>query len=429
MSVARSGSGALAAFASRDFRFYAASRFLATVAVNMQSVAVGFQLYALTHRPLDLGYVGLAQFLPVFLLSLVAGQAADRFDRRRLGSSCGAVYVAASLVLWGVTRFGAATPGAIYTALVAVGIARAFYGPSVSALLPSIVPREHFANAATLQSSSWQFAAIGGPSLGGALYAIAGSAEPVYAAAVIAFALSTVLMLFVKTRTGRMEKKATSLSTVFAGIRYVRKARVLLGSISLDFFAVFLGGAVALLPVFATDILHVGALGLGFLRAAPSLGAGIMAVLLAFFPIRQRAGKKMLACVAIFGVATIVFGLSHSFVLSLVALVVLGAADMVSVVVRMTLEQAATPDAMRGRVSAVNMLFVGASNELGEFESGVAAAALGTIPAVIAGGVGTLIVVGLWALLFPALRDVDRAEAVTPIEIDEPTPRVASDAA
>ncbi|HVY47513.1 MAG TPA: MFS transporter, partial [Minicystis sp.] len=317
----RPGASAFVAFASPDFRYYAASRFLATVAVQMQSVAVGFQLYALTHRPLDLGYVGLAQFLPVFLLSLAAGHAADRFDRRGVLLVCHVVYVACALALWFVTRAHEGVLVGVYAALVAIGAARAFYGPAASALMPSIVPAEHFANAASWHSSLWQLAAIGGPSVGGLLYGLAGGAGPVYLASAAAFALAGVLLLFVRTRTGRMETRAASIATVFAGLRYVRRARVLLGSISLDFFAVFLGGAVALLPVFATDVLHVGPLGLGVLRAAPAVGAGAMALALAFFPIRSRAGVKMLACVAVFGAATIVFGLSRSFGLSLAALV------------------------------------------------------------------------------------------------------------
>jgi MFS family permease len=412
-----------AAFAGRDFRFYAASRFLATTAVQMQSVAVSFQMYALTHRPLALGLVGLAQFVPVFLLSLPAGHVADRVERRRLLFACDLTYVACAVALAAVTRAGFASPTAVYAVLVVFGVARAFYGPAASALMPSLVQPDEFSNAAAWNSTMWQVAAVGGPGLGGALYAAAGSAQPVYLVAAVSFALAAALLLFVRPTPFAVEaKRGVDLDVVLAGLRYVWRVKVLLGSISLDLFAVFLGGAVALVPVFATDVLHADALGFGLLRAAPGVGAGLMAIVLAFKPITTRAGAKMFACVALFGVATIVFALSRSLALSLVALAVLGAADMVSVVVRMTLEQAVTPPPMRGRVGAVNMLFIGASNELGEFESGLAAAWLGAVNSVIAGGIGTLAVVAIWSVLFPALRKVDRAEAMTPELAAAPPP-------
>jgi MFS family permease len=402
----------LAAFASRDFRFYAGARFLATVASQMQLVAVGFQIYALTHRPMALGYVGLAQFVPVVLLSLVTGQAADRFDRRALFLACEGLYAVCSLAFFALSRSASPSPTAFYAVLVGCGVARAFSGPAGSSLMPSLVPREHLANAVSWQTTLWQLAAISGPSLGGLVYGIFASPVPVYIASTAGFACAAILVVGIRTRTGRMEKRPPSIANALEGLRFVWAKKMLLGSISLDFFAVFLGGAVALLPVYATDVLHVGATGLGLLRSAPAAGAGLMAVYLAFRPLQRAAGAKMLACVGLFGAATVVFGVSTSFGLSLCALATLGAADMVSVVVRMTMEQAATPSAMRGRVSAVNQVFIGASNELGEFESGVAAAWLGAVPAVIAGGVGTLVVVALWSVLFPEIRKVDRLEDI-----------------
>ncbi|WP_437814668.1 MFS transporter [Sorangium sp. So ce1078] len=399
-----------AAFESRDFRVYAAARLLATMAYQMQSVAVGFQIYDLTRDPLALGYVGLAQFLPIAGLSLASGHAADRFDRRGILVLCYLTSSLAALALFFLARSPSPNVPAIYAVLVLLGTVRAFQGPAGSSLLPSLVPTAHFQNAATWQSTLWQVGAIGGPSLGGLIYAVWKAPAPVYLTASLALAAACAGLLAVRARTGRLEKQPPSLATALAGLRYVFKKKVLLASISLDFVAVFLGGAVALLPIFATDVLHVGPQGFGLLRAAPAVGAGLMAVLLAFRPIARHAGTKMLFCVGLFGLATVVFGLSHSFLLSLAALTVIGAADMVSVVVRMTLEQLATPPEMRGRVSAVNMVFVGASNELGELESGTLARLIGTVPTVVVGGLGTIAVVLLWGWLFPELRAVDRLE-------------------
>ncbi|WP_437307707.1 MFS transporter [Sorangium sp. So ce388] len=403
-------SSPIAAFKSRDFRVYAAARLLATMAYQMQSVAVGFQVYALTRDPLALGYVGLAQFLPVAGLSLAAGHTADRFDRRGILVLCYLTSSLAALALFLIARAPSPNLSAIYAVLVLLGTVRAFQGPAGSSLLPALVPAAHFQNAATWQSTLWQVGAIGGPSVGGLLYGHWKAAAPVYLTASLALAAACAGLLAVQVRTGRMEKKPPSLATALAGLRYVYRKKVLLASISLDFVAVFLGGAVALLPIYATDVLHVGPQGFGVLRAAPAAGAGVMAVLLAFRPIRRHAGRKMLLCVGLFGLATVVFGLSQSFLLSLAALTVIGATDMVSVVVRMTLEQLATPPEMRGRVSAVNMVFVGASNELGELESGTLARLVGTVPTVVIGGLGTMAVVLLWGWLFPELRAVDRLE-------------------
>lgn len=373
----------------------------------MQSVAIGWQVYDLTREPLDLGYVGLAQFAPAIGLSLVTGHVADRFDRRRIVLVCYAAIAALSFALALLPPSAGVLP--IYALLVLFGTARAFMGPASQALGPHLVPANDFANAVAWSSSIWQVATILGPALGGVVYGFAGG--PIVFTVCGMTALSAVGFVgALRVRTGRMESAAPSLSTVFAGVRYVWSQKIVLGAISLDLFAVLLGGAVALLPIFARDILHAGPWALGMLRSAPAAGAAVMAVFLAHRPLKKHAGAIMLACVAIFGVATIVFGLSKSIVLSLVALALVGASDMVSVVVRLTLVQLSTPAAMRGRVSAVNSVFIGASNELGEFESGVTAAWLGPVTAVVVGGIGTLVVVGLWALAFPALRNVDRLE-------------------
>jgi MFS family permease len=403
-----------AAFASRDFRYYTASRFLATIGVQMQSVAVGYQVYALTHRPRDLGYVGLAQFVPIIGLSLASGHVADRFDRRRILLLCDLVFAACALALYLLSRSPTPSLAGIFVTITVLGAARAFYGPAGSSILPTLVPKAVLSNAISWQSTFWEIAAIGGPALGGALYGLGGAAGPVYLGTAIGVVCAGVFILPIRARDGQRAREPVTLAVALAGLRYVLVKKILLGSISLDFFAVFLGGAVAMLPVYATDVLHVGAIGNGLLRSAPAVGAGLTAVFLAFRPLRRRAGARMLLGVAIFGAATIVFGLSRSFPVSLAALALLGAADMVSVVVRMTLTQVATPAAMRGRVSAVNQVFVGASNELGEFESGMMADVMGVVPSVVFGGVGTLVVVALWAWRFPQIRKVDRLEDVEP---------------
>jgi MFS family permease len=407
-----------AALGHRDFRYYTAARFLATVAVQMASLAVGFQVWDLTHRKIDLAYVGLAQFLPIFSLSIVAGQVADRIDRRAILVLCDAVFAACAIALYLLAQSREPHLAAILAVLVLLGAARAFYGPAGSALLPSLVPREHFTNAVTWQSALWEVAAISGPSAAGLIYGMKGRPDHVYLVAAGSLVLSAIAFAGIRTAPAKLERAPATLATALAGVRYVFANRILLGAISLDFFAVFLGGATALLPVFATDILAVGPHGLGVMRAAPAVGAGLTAAFLAFRPLGGRAGPKMLAGVAIFGAATIAFGLSRSYLLSLACLAILGAADMVSVVVRSTLIQAATPAEMRGRVSAVNLIFVGASNELGEFESGTVAELLGAVPAVVLGGAGTILVVALWALRFPVIRRVDRLEDVKPEEPD-----------
>ncbi len=415
-----------AAFKYRDFRLLLAGSVASVLGLQMQSVAIGWQVYELTHRPLDLGLVGLAQFIPAISMSLPAGQTADRYDRRAILRVCQLAQAVCSLLLWAQARFATPSVGPIYAVLVLTGTARAFSAPASQAFLPHIVPAEHFSNAVTWSHSVRQVATVAGPALGGFIYGSTGGAEAVYAVcagtSLSAFALTTL----VQSRTGRLESEPATWKTVLAGVRYVWEHKLVLGCISLDLFAVLLGGAVALLPLYARDILRVGPFGLGLLRTAPAVGAAVMGAVLAYHPLRQRAGSTMLVSVAIFGLATIVFGVSRHFALSLAALVVTGAADMVSVVIRLTLVQLSTPAAMRGRVSAVNMAFINASNELGEFESGVTAALFGAVPAVIIGGAGTCLVVALWSWLFPALRRLERLTDEVPKEEAElsasPTP-------
>jgi MFS family permease len=402
-----------AAFQYPDFRFFQAGRFLATLGFQMQGVAVGWQVYTLTREPIHLGYVGLAQFLPAIGFALITGHAADRFERRRVLVVCHAVLVACAAALLLLARATSPSVWSIYVVLVVVGSARAFMGPASQALLPNVVPPQHFSNAVAWSSSIWHVATIAGPALGGFLYGAFDGAAPVYASAAVLELVAVACLLLVKTRAGASSKKSTSWNELVAGIRYVWQNQLILGAITLDMFAVLLGGAVALLPIYAHDILHTGPLGLGMLRSAPAVGATLMAVLLAVRPLTRRAGPTLLACVAAFGAATIVFGTSTRFEIALLALLTLGATDMVSVFVRHTVVQLTTPDDMRGRVSAVNLVFIGASNELGEFESGLTAAWFGTVPAVVLGGVGTCVVVLLCAWRFPALRRVDRLDAAS----------------
>lgn len=395
-----------AVLAIPDFRRYLAARFLAALAQQMVGVAVGWQVYDLTGDPWHLGLVGLVQFLPAFILALPGGQVADRVDRRLILVASSWV-VAVALVVLMVLAFSPAPPlWGIYGVMAVLGAVRAFYAPAGQSLVPLLVPAEMFPRAVAWGSSSWQVAVIAGPALGGLVYAL-GSAV-VYGVAAALMLVSAVSVSRLETRLKAHSVVEPGLDGLLAGLRYVWNRKDILGSVSLDLFAVLLGGATALLPIYAKDILHVGPVGLGVLRSAPAAGAALMAVGLAHYPLASRVGIKLFGAVAVFGAATIVFGLSSSFWLSLAALAVLGAADMVSVVVRQTLVQIRTPDAMRGRVSAVNFVFIGASNELGEFESGFTAALFGTVPAVVIGGIGTLAVAALWAWRFPELRRIDR---------------------
>ncbi|MEK0083413.1 MFS transporter [Benzoatithermus flavus] len=394
------------AFRHRDFALYCAARFLSALAIQMQTVAVGWLVYDLTRDPLALGLVGLAGFLPAICFALLTGHVADRFDRRGVLLLCYALTMASAAGLLLVARQNTPPVWPIYALILLFGTARAFANPAGQALVPNLVPIEHFKNAVAWNSSAWQTATIAGPALGGVLYAFGGTV--VFAAATFCFALTFLLLLAMHPRGVRGIQEKASWTGLLAGIRFIRSRPAILGAISLDLFAVLLGGATALLPIYARDILHVGPWGLGILRSMPAVGAVVMAVLLAHRPLSRRTGRRMFQAVAVFGLATIGFGLSTSLPLSLLFLFVMGAADMISVFVRQTLVQIETPDAMRGRVAAVNAVFIGASNELGEFESGVLAALIGAVPAVVVGGIGTLVVAGLWARWFPALRERDR---------------------
>jgi MFS family permease len=392
------------AFRHRGFLLYWLARFMVSFATQIISVAVGWQVYDMTRDPLDLGIVGLVQFLPSLLLVLVTGAVADRYNRRAIMGLCFALesFVCAGLLIftWG----GHAGVLPIFALLTLFGVARAFMGPATQSLLPNLVPQADLSNAIAWNSSSWQIATITGPVAGGLLYGV--SAYAAYGTALLLLASGTVLVAMIPKPVQRISEQAKSLATLFAGFRYVWSEKVVLGAISLDLFAVLLGGAMALLPVYARDILHAGPWGLGLLRAAPGVGALVVAGWLARNAIRNHAGLIMFIGVAGFGVATTIFGASTAIWLSVAALALAGACDMISVFVRETLIQLWTPDEVRGRVNAVNMVFIGASNELGEFRAGVSAALIGAVPAVVFGGLGTIAVALLWALWFPGLRRI-----------------------
>ena len=401
------GSG-LAVFQYRDFGLFQLSRSLIIIALEMQSVAIGWQIFATTKRALDLGLVGLAQFLPGILLFLISGHIADRFDRRKVMVLCYLGFAGCSALLLLIAWRHTVSVMPIYCVLVLLGVVRSFNGPVTRAILPQLVPEQHFQSAVAWASTIFQGATILGPAIGGLAYGIFHGPVVVYAMGVVAALAAVAATLLIKAQQPARSREPATLATFLVGVKYIWAKKLILGSISLDLFAVLLGGAVALLPVFAQEILRVGPLGLGLLRSAPGVGAAFMALLLAYRPLRRRAGATMLWCVAGFGVFTILFGASHNVTLSLIALALVGATDMVSVVVRGTLIQIATPDEMRGRVNAVDMIFIGASNQLGQFESGVTAQWFGAVPAVILGGIGTLLVTALWAWGFPELRNADQ---------------------
>jgi MFS family permease len=397
---------ALSALQYPDFARFISARFISTLAVQMQSVAVGWQVYAITGDTLDLGLIGLAQFMPFIALVLIAGQVADRRERRRILTFCYALEALCGLLLLTFTLSGLQVVWPVFAVMVLFGVARAFSMPTSQAITPNLVPPASFGNAVALNSSSFQVATIVGPTLGGLLY-LAGPAV-VYATVAALLMASVLLMSAVRVHGQRPSGEPANWRTVLEGLRFVRSRPVVLGAISLDLFAVLFGGATAMLPAYASDVLHIGPTGLGILRTAPGVGAALVALVLTFSPITRHVGRWMFGGVAFFGVATVVFGLSQSFALSLAALFLLGAGDMVSVYIRHVLVQLETPDAIRGRVSAVNAVFIGASNELGEFESGVTARWFGLVPSVVIGGVATLAVAGLWTRLFPSLRSMDR---------------------
>lgn len=426
-----------AAFRSRSFRNYQLARFLVILGAEAQSVAVAWQIYQITHSPLLLGATGLALFLPSILFVLPAGHVADRFNRKRVILLCYGLQTIATATLFILSFTGTHNVIAVYVTLLLIGVGRAFSAPAAAAILPSLVPKEGFVNAMTWGSAVFQTANISGPALGGLLFTLnlpgvvnalsallsklhlhvtlhppgalgrLNGAPIVYLATLLTLLAFLLLVSTVQPRPEVFEKKAFSLGNMLAGLRYVRNARLLLGSISLDMFAVLLGGAVSLMPIFAQDILHAGPRGLGLLRAAPAIGALTISLVLARRPIRHGAGKLMLVCVGIFGAATIGFGLSRSIPFSLLMLVLIGASDNVSVIVRSAILQLGTPAGMRGRVSAVNSLFLGTSNEFGEFESGLTAHWFGAVRAVVFGGIGSLMVTSLWSVFFPTLRNVD----------------------
>ena len=393
----------LSAFSHRPFVLYWLARFCATFAVQIIAVAVAWQVYDLTRDPLDLGIIGMVQFLPMLLLVLVTGSVADRYGHRlvMLVSLIVQVLCAAGIFLFAWR--GLTTPMPIFVALTVLAVARAFFGPASQALVVYLVPKHDFANAVGWNSSAWQVASIVGPVAGGLLYGVA--ATVAYGTSAVILAVATVLMVMIPSTPPPAEIRRITFASLFDGLWFIRKHKLVLGAISLDLFAVLLGGAVALLPIYARDILQLGPWGLGFLRAAPGIGAVLTAALLATNPVRDHAGRILLVFVGLFGLFTVGFGSSTTAWWSIVLLALIGAADMVSVVIRETLLQLWTPDEVRGRVNAVNMVFLGASNELGEFRAGMMAAWIGVVPAVVFGGVGAVGVAVVWALLFPSLRD------------------------
>ena len=394
--------------AVRPFLLYFLGRGFSRFAAQMATVALGWQVYQMTGSAFHLGLIGLVQFLPNMILVFFAGHVADRYDRQRVVQICQMVQAAAAVFLFWGTLEGWMTVHGIYAAVAVFGIAGAFESPATAALLTGVVPAGQFQRGAALVNGMFQLAVIAGPAIGGFAYA-AGPAVP-YGMMAVFWTLGSLLNGAIRLERPPGARPSPRLSEFFAGIRFVRSDSAILGTISLDLFAVLLGGATALMPIYARDILHTGPWGLGFLRAAPALGALAMTVLLARRSITRRVGMRMLQAVLVFGVATLVFALSREMWLSLVALAVMGAADTISVVIRTSLVQLRTPDEMRGRVGAVNYLFVNASNQLGEFESGMTAALFGTVPAAVLGGVGTILVALIWMRAFPSLRRVERLE-------------------
>ncbi|MFS2325453.1 MFS transporter [Brucella sp. H1_1004] len=391
-----------AAFRHTSFKKYWAARFLSAFAVQIVSVAVGWQIYDQTRDAFNLGMVGLVQFLPALLLVLLTGAAADRFGRRLVMGLSLILEAGVTAFLLLLTLLSDFEPIIVFAALLVFGIARAFLGPSSASLVVNLVPTEDFANAVSWNSSAWQVATIVGPVAGGLLYGISHLAA--YGVATVFLISGSVLIFSIPKPRQHTTMEERSLTSMLAGFRYIWKEKIVLGAISLDLFAVLLGGTVALLPIYARDILDLGPWGLGLLRSAPGIGAVLTAIWLAGHPIRDHAGRVMFVFVGLFGLFNIIFGVSTLVWLSIIALALAGAADMISVYIRETLMQLWTPDHVRGRVNAVNMVFVGASNELGEFRAGLMAAAIGAVPAVVIGGIGSIAVAAAWAAMFPQLR-------------------------
>jgi MFS family permease len=409
--IPRGRSGGLAVLRFRDFRLFMGARFCAAVAAQVLIIGVGWQVYHMTGRLLDLGLIGLSQFLPFLCLVLFAGHAADRYDRRIILMLCGGVQVVCACLLFAFGMAEIASTWPIFLVIAVLGVARAFQMPASQSFMPNLVPIEELHNAIALNSSTFQVATIAGPSVGGVVYAFAeksagpnGGASLVYGVAAAMSAAATIMLALIALRRAAARPRAVSWSSLLEGLRFVWRRKTVLGAITLDLFAVLFGGATALLPAYTKDVLHAGPDVFGYLRTAPGVGAGLTALWLAFRPINRSVGFFMFAGVAGFGAATVVFGVTTRFVVALIALVILGSGDMVSVFIRSMLVQLETPDEIRGRVSAVNAVFIGASNELGEFESGLTAAWFGLVPAIVAGGLLTLAVGLLWAgYLFPQL--------------------------
>ena len=406
MSEQSAPASAATVLRNRNFAFYLSSRVLGTLAVQMQSVAIGWQVYDITGRVTDLGLIGLAQFAPFLLLILPAGHVADSYNRRSVIAVCLGVQflVSALLLLFSISGSHVVWP--VFAILVLFGSARAFMMPATQAILKNLVPLESFSQAVALSSSAFQVSVITGPVLGGLLY-LAGP-KTVYMVSGALLLIATLLMTRTRSTSQIKSSGPATWHTVLEGMRFVKSRPIILGAISLDLFAVLFGGATALLPAYAKDVLQAGPTSLGLLRTAPGVGAALCSVVLAVRPIRRHVGPFMFGGVALFGVATLVLGSTSSLPIAMGALFLLGVGDMVSVYIRHLLVQYETPDAIRGRVSAVSAVFIGASNELGEFESGLAAGWLGTVRAIIVGGVATLVVTGLWAWIFPVLSRMDR---------------------
>jgi MFS family permease len=403
-----------AAFQSRDFRYFISARCLSWTSHQMMNIALGQWIFEWTHDPIYLGYLGLALFIPKITFTLFAGHVADRFDRRRVILVCRIFQFLGVAGLALVAGLNLHSLWGIYALVFLTGTANAFDAPTSQAIVPQLVPPLHFSNAVKWNSSIFQLGFIVGPVLAGWLYDWFGRVDEVLYIVAAMRLVSCFLVAAMHYRSVIVEKSVMTWNTLMAGLRYIFEKRVILGTISLDLFAVLLGGAVALLPVYANDILGVGAKGLGILRGMPAIGAALTAAALAYLPPMKRVGTTMLICVGLFGIFTIFFGISKNFYLSIACLFVLGAADMISVVIRGVLVQVKTPNEMRGRVSAVNFIFIGTSNELGEFESGLTASWFGTVPAVVLGGAGTLLVVLLWSRLFPEIRQLNRLEEPMP---------------
>jgi MFS family permease len=391
------------AFSYRNFRFFWLTTLLVSFAVQIMSVSIAWQIYDVTGEAFLLGLVGLSLFLPALVLILVTGLTADRFNRRMIMAICLGVELLCALGFLAFVNARAHEVWPIFGILVVLGTARAFWSPAAQSLAPNLVPPEALANAITTNMSAWQFASIAGPAVGGLLYGISPSVAFGTGAVLLVVAMGSVLMI--SKPQHRESHQATSLETMLAGFRYIFSNKVVLGAISLDMFAVLMGGAVALLPIYAKDILHAGPQELGFLRAAPGIGAIAMALFLTRFPIRDHAGKLLFLFVGLFGAFTVLFGLSTTVWLSVPALALVGASDMVSVTIRETIMQLWTPEEVRGRVNAVNSVFIGASNELGEFRAGTVAHLIGPVPAVVIGGVGSIAIAVIWSQLFPGLRN------------------------